>query len=623
MARAGLTLKRREAGTGSLLAAVVAVAALFTGISGNWVAALGEPPAAVVWTVFAVAAAATAVLAMIAFHAGRDESPDGPVPVTLAGQVDSVDTGCDVWPLAEFTPERATVHTAVGRRTATERRVAGVDAEPVPYVERDHDAALGDDLAAAARGEHHGLILLRGGSSTGKTRSLFEAIHATCAPLAPPRRHRPGRAEIGWQVVRPAGREALRALPGAGLLDRAPTVLWLNELQGFLGANGTGLTRRLLTELHHAADGHPLVVVGTVWPVKLTQATDPNLESTRDVRELLSQPNEYLRAIHDVPDRLTSGETVRARRSAEEAADPRIERALDERSGFGFTQTLAGAGELLEFYRAAPPAVRLVLEAAADYRRLGGQAAIPTDLLRRLARELWYEAYAPQIAEPGILAAAVNTAGQRLRDDDGGVRALIPVARGWTLADYLEEHLTSTRRGRIVSDSVWDGLVTCEVPDLLVFAQAAQDRGRVEVEERLLRRSLDLGIPGTGRRLAYWLKNRDRQYEAEPILRAAVAAGDRNAHSDLGRWLEIWGNDDYEARSVWRAAVAAGDEKAHSELAFRIGSWGGRRRDRRTALARRSERPRTRRLRGLRRMAPGAGPRRRGRTGPARRHRDW
>jgi hypothetical protein len=257
--RTGLT--RRGAATGSALAAIVAVASVLSGIPGNWVANLGQPPAGVVWTVFGLAVLAAAVLAVLAAR-GSSPEPSGPVPVSVVGSVDSADEGCDVWPLEDFTAKRATVHSAIGRRADLPHGGDEATAEPVRYVERDHDPRLRAEMAAAARAELRALIFLRGLSSTGKTRSLFEAVHACCLPPGTGRGPRtwwlPRPRSVsapGWVVVRPAGREALRKLPLSGLLGQAPTVLWLNELQGFLGPNGSGLSRRLLDELRNRVAG--------------------------------------------------------------------------------------------------------------------------------------------------------------------------------------------------------------------------------------------------------------------------------------------------------------------------------------------------------------------------------
>ena len=185
--------------------------------------------------------------------------------------------------MAEFTAVRATVHTAIGRRhRIPEHGPAGDQALPA-YVPRAHDTALRADIARAAAGKLRALIVVRGTSSTGKSRSLWEAVHAECS---------------GWTVIRPLDAAAARRLPESGLLDR-PVVVWLKELQGFLGPNGTGLSSHVLEDLCTAA-GAPVVLVGTLWPDKLRTATNPGEEALSDTRELLAGATPWVRW-HDVP----------------------------------------------------------------------------------------------------------------------------------------------------------------------------------------------------------------------------------------------------------------------------------------------------------------------------------
>jgi hypothetical protein len=160
--------------------------------------------------------------------------------------------------MADFTAVDATVHAAIGRRHLARQQDLAVDLKLPRYVARAHDRELRRDIEAAAAGELRALAVVRGTSSTGKTRSLFEAVHTLCP---------------GWTVVRPLDAAAGRGLPESKLLDR-PVVVWLNEPQGFLGPNGQGLSVHVLEDLYAAASG-PVVLVGTLLPDKLRTATDP------------------------------------------------------------------------------------------------------------------------------------------------------------------------------------------------------------------------------------------------------------------------------------------------------------------------------------------------------------
>ena len=145
-------------------------------------------------------------------------------PAATGWAVRARTAGCTVWEMAEFTATEAKVHTAIGRH----HTAVGSDLDMVPprYVQRAHDPELRRQIAAAAAGKLQALIVLRGTSSTGKTRSLFEVVHELCPD---------------WPVIRPRDAGAAHRLPASGLFDRR-CVVWLNELQGFLGPNGRGLS---------------------------------------------------------------------------------------------------------------------------------------------------------------------------------------------------------------------------------------------------------------------------------------------------------------------------------------------------------------------------------------------
>lgn len=125
-------------------------------------------------------------------------------------------------PVSEADPRRLGVHAAIS--------VPGVQDEvPPEYVPRDVDAAesgvRAKVAAAAARG---GFVLLVGGSSVGKTRCAEEAVKA----LLP-----------DWWLVHPAGPAEVAALA------RAPSprmMVWLDELQGYLGGHPRSATYRCL-----------------------------------------------------------------------------------------------------------------------------------------------------------------------------------------------------------------------------------------------------------------------------------------------------------------------------------------------------------------------------------------
>ncbi|MGW0732353.1 hypothetical protein [Streptomyces sp. NPDC002851] len=88
------------------------------------------------------------------------------------------------------------------------------------YVERAHDRKLRTLLSGA---DSNLCVVVTGSSSTGKTRSMWEAVG--------------GLAD--WSVIRPEDADALVRCIEAGVEPR--TVVWLDELQEYLLDHADGV----------------------------------------------------------------------------------------------------------------------------------------------------------------------------------------------------------------------------------------------------------------------------------------------------------------------------------------------------------------------------------------------
>ncbi|QNP75048.1 hypothetical protein IAG44_40310 [Streptomyces roseirectus] len=155
----------------------------------------------------------------------------------------------------DASPRRLGVHAAI--------HVTGALGDLPAYVPRDLDDRLRATLDAGR------FVLLVGGSSVGKTRTLYEALLASLPD---------------WWLVHPESPEAidrLAANPGRR------TAVWLDELQRHLGPSGTGLASR----------------AGTLWPDEYTRRTarpaDPRRDPYAGHRQLLE-----LADVFDVPEEL-------------------------------------------------------------------------------------------------------------------------------------------------------------------------------------------------------------------------------------------------------------------------------------------------------------------------------
>ncbi|WP_336160008.1 hypothetical protein [Amycolatopsis sp. VC5-11] len=497
----------------------------------------------------------------------RLSQPCRPDPGAAGWAAAAAAAHCTVWELEEFTPAEATVHPAIRRG-----RVLPGDPNSIPsppsYVLRDHDALLRADIGAAARGELSAMIVLRGGPSTGKTRSLFEAVHA----LGP-----------GWTVIRPRSAAALRALAASDLLDRRRCVLWLNELQVFLGPDGAGLTLDVLRDLFGATGYRngatsrslqPLVIVATLWQEKLRDATAPE-DHFSDNRNLLVSANQWVRW-HDIPRDFSPRERDQAREVAENTGDDRLGAALDDPDRIGFAQTLAGGHEILQHYLTAPTRMdQLLLDAAGDARRLGHASPMPAPLLRAIATALWREERGQASLPPDSFETAFAYATQPLRSTQG-VQALIPIDSdydadiedaAYELADYLEQHLSRARITRSATEVVWNALRehTTSPDDLHNVARAALNRGHIQYGEALLRAA------GTGEaleELARWLAGQSgREQEAEQAYRDAIPIGHRYVLGGFVMWLEGQPGRAGDIEKILQDVIADGHPSAPIELA--------------------------------------------------------
>ncbi|TXS35210.1 XRE family transcriptional regulator, partial [Streptomyces sp. uw30] len=351
-------------------------------------------------------------------------------------------------PLSEVTdPFHLEVHHAINSPAA------GLPMLPT-YVPREHDRAVAEVVAQAADGTSQ-IAVLVGGSSTGKTRACWEALHVLRE------RDEPWRL---WHPINPTR-------PGAALdelADIAPyTVIWLNEAQEYLtpeqfGDQVAAGLRSLLRDSRRA----PVLVLATLWPDHWKTLT------TRAMPDPHAQARELLDGHKiKVPDAFTDDDLAALIDTARR--DPRLGEAVDRALDGHITQYLAGVPVLLDLYQAAPPATRALIDAAMDARRLGAGQRIPlawladaapgylTDMEWDHTGDDWLEralAYVttPCNGIPGILTSAKTGAprNQRNRPTTGH-----PSTTGqglqYRLADYLDQHSRRHRAEQLPPVDFW------------------------------------------------------------------------------------------------------------------------------------------------------------------------
>jgi uncharacterized protein YidB (DUF937 family) len=367
-----------------------------------------------------------------------------------------------------------------------------------PYVRRPHDDELAKVVRQAADGRS-GMAVLVGGSSTGKTRACWEAVHAL---------------PTGWWLWHPFDptrpEAALARLPWVG----PQTVVWLNDTQLYLDTGDTGeriaaALRTLLMDSSRA----PVLVLGTLWPAHWDTLTRDQA-SHPQARTVLAG------ADIAVPAAFTGPALQDLMRAA--TADARLALAAKDARDGQVTQYLAGVPELLARYRNAPPAARALIHAAMDARRLGHRLALPHTLLAAAAPAYlsdaewdavgddWLEealayAAAPRKGVPGPITRVRPRPDRSRHTRPGRGSGEEQLARGqahdvsgpaYRLADYLDQHGQIHRATEIPPPGFWTAAADHAQPaDQAALADAANDRGLYRDAAQLRKRATGRGNP--------------------------------------------------------------------------------------------------------------------------------
>ncbi len=468
------------------------------------------------------------------------------------------------------------------------------------YVPRPHDDRLREALTAAAAAGEPALVVVRGGSCTGKTRAAYEAVRtlgrearaqnrqdrqergADTAPRRPPAPSSPrttplpdptsghththvqeqgggdgdGRGSgsdggrepspgplTGWDLLFPrTAASALQALEARAFAPR--TVVWLDDAHQLLAdPKGEPLAAGLLSRL---AGPGPLIVLATLWEAAFAELTAPPRESAfggqdphHHARALLTGATAVVR----VPPAFGARE-LRALGAL--GGDPALAAARRTSRDGKITQTLAAGLPLVDRYESAeePPAcyTRALVTAAMDACRLGWDAPLPDAFLREAAPG-YLTAEQRAAAGADWFPYALDEARTRVQRV---VAALEPVARTdgmgirpgvSRLADYLDAH---GRAGRADID-----------PPGSFWAAAADHATR----------------PGHLARLSREAELRSCHAEAERLAHRAAEAGNPHVYGALAELRER-GGDRQGAERLARSAAEAGDPYVHAALAW-------------------------------------------------------
>ncbi|KAB1978518.1 hypothetical protein [Streptomyces triticiradicis] len=457
--------------------------------------------------------------------------------------------------VVEGDPLRLGVHPAVSLPHGS-----GADAEPGPdpklptWVRRTVYGELVDWLReeAAVKG---GFVLIEGDSSVGKTRLAYEAIRE-----ALPR----------FVLLQPDDAALVNQLADATF--RLPKlVIWLDEIQRYLVGADRTVTLPALRRLLDAPT--PVVIVGTLWPETYARLTAMGTDHMYDHPEAA----EVLRfhALHrvflgtfDAAEREAAGELTEA--------DPRLGVATAD-ARYGVTEVLAGGPAVVQRWQEARPAVRAVITATIDARRMGLRDPMEFAFLRDLSR-----AYLPAPAADDSWFEPALAEATEVRPGEGVIAPLSGVAdadnrafTGYVVADYLLQHAERVRADAAIPALAWHTVTRylADAYDLFRAAMVADDQGVLAPAEHLYRAAHDAGHTEARPRLALVLAAQGRADEGRSELREAIAAGRRELWPLLADLLERQGRVD-DAALARREAIAVGDPDGRRALADMLHAHG-------------------------------------------------
>ncbi|MFF1934394.1 hypothetical protein [Streptomyces sp. NPDC058228] len=374
------------------------------------------------------------------------------------------------------------------------------------YVPRPHDTQIQRRLERVAAGRAFELLVVRGSSCTGKTRTAYEAVRA---------------ALPHWRLIHPKTAEAVVALVDSQRVS-SETVLWLDDAHHLFnepsGEQAAAALRHLLER------PGPGLLVATMWPQHYDELVTP-ASSGKDRHP---QTRELLRAfpVVDIPERF-HGRPMRDLKALAQH-DSALQAALETVSEPGaIAQTLAAGPDLLDRWEhASCPYGRAVLTAAIDARRLGVRAALPKAFLQAAAPGYLTD-YERATAPADWFERATSYCCQRVKGVATALQPVpLPTGMGprqdvYGLADYLEQHAGEKRANQPIPAPFWEAAEhhVTDGEDLTWLSRHAWGRGARQRAVQTCHKAFTAQAPFA----AGWLTNFLGQLGAEPHVFSRIA----------------------------------------------------------------------------------------------------
>lgn len=331
----------------------------------------------------------------------------------------------------QITPSELGVHPA--SRLEQSAVGGGPAGDQTPYVNRDIEYELANAIAAG------GLVLLKGHSMAGKSRTGYEAML---------------RLGDDLRLLVPKKRESLDELVKHGFRPR-DTIIWLNELQDYLGPGG------LDVDLLHALIGQGprgVVLLATMRASAYQRwASGSEQGGLTAERVLLERAN-----VVELNRFWSDSESARAAATG----DPRLSQALLHRHEYGVAEFLGAGPTLLARWKDAqdPSSATeirvggVAISAAIDCRRAGLARPASKDLLHML-----YAGYLKRLS-PALLGTDVFEAGLSWASEPvwQSTAACIDAVGDnvYFASDYLLDKVQTDPKSPPVGDAVWQAVLT-------------------------------------------------------------------------------------------------------------------------------------------------------------------
>ena len=427
-----------------------------------------------------------------------------------------------------------TDHEAVG--------VAGDD--PGAYLPRDCDDGLRSALRAAQTDDGPTMVVVRGPSKAGKSRTLYEAV-------------RSDDTFRDASVLCPRDESALTQLLESGLpseLASATPILWLDDLERFVTASGRGMRVQALDTV--ADWPEHVVIVGTAGGRSMESLATPQLQS------IYRHPQVRVIALSS---ELSESERKRVRARFWPDAAARV-------IAHGIGEYLVAAPELRrrleeERYQDAgspAPEGAALAWAAIDCARVGVRSTLSAEMLRAI----WPHYLVKGGAISQDFEAALKWA---LKPVYRSVALVLARDDGYEAYDWIVSY-AEEQSGRDINPAAWDAIIDRSAPEsALDLGSNAFMRGDLERAERSYLRAASGTDPLVARlgahRAGLVMRDRGDTGRAIAAFQRADDAGEPDAASDLGVLLAQRG-DNAAALDAYRRA----DDRGSADGAFNLGT---------------------------------------------------